>query len=71
MTGPFHVVKHSHNDEFVTYAVYINNRVYLKPPRNYSLGRQAAYRIARILNANPRSWPEQPMTREELLACGR
>jgi hypothetical protein len=64
--GPFHVVKHSVDDEFVTYSIYINNRRYLKPEIGWPLGRRAAYGICRLLNSLP--WPEPPATREELLA---
>jgi hypothetical protein len=69
--GPYHVVKYSHNDVFTTYAVYVNNRVYLKPPKGRKLGRWAARKICQILNdMPPRLWVEHPMSREELLARG-
>ena len=69
--GPFHVVKHLYNDKFTTYAVYVNNRVFLRPSGKYTLGKWAAYAIAALLNSQPRTWPEQPMTREQLLAAHR
>jgi hypothetical protein len=67
--GPFHVVKHSYNDVFTTYSVYINNKPFLKPLRGYKLGRFEAQRICLVLNSLPtQKWPEKPMTRDELLA---
>ena len=66
--GPFHVVAHSYDDVFETFAVYLNNRRYLVPPRGKPLKRAAAYRICALLNGDEAFWPEQPMTREQLLA---
>lgn len=49
----FHVVSHHHNDEFVSYSIYANNRPYLRPAKPFVLGRREAYAIARLLNQGP------------------
>lgn len=51
----FHVVKHTHNDEFVSYSIYANNRQYLRPARPFVLGKREAYAICKLLNG---PWPK-------------
>lgn len=68
--GPYHVVRHTIEDkELITYAIYVNNRVYLKPPRGKKLPRWEAYKICDLLNKMPRrKWIERPYTRDELMS---
>ena len=63
------MVKHTYEgDELITYAIYLNNRIFLKPARGKLLGRKMAYAFCDMLNEDERSWPEPPKTRAELMA---
>lgn len=68
--GPFHVVAHYFNDQFGTFAIYLNNRKYLVPPAGKPLRRKAAFAICDLLNGDPRFWPELPKTRDQLMRVG-
>lgn len=59
---PFHVVRLAHNNEFQSYAIYVNNVPFLVPPwcargndgsQRPALGKREAYAITRLLNQGP------------------
>lgn len=63
--GPFHVVRHAHNDVTTGYSVYVNN----KPYSDQLYSRKHARWLVDDLNAREKLNPTVPvLSRDELLA---